>query len=316
MNADIYQQLPFTLDGTAFPNLGKRYRGKVRDTYALEKKLLIITSDRLSAFDRVLTTIPFKGQILNRISNYWFEQTQHIVANHIIDVIDDNCTLARRAEPFKIEFVIRGYLTGSLARDYADKKDDYALRLPKGLKKDQAFESPILTPSTKAPVGEHDEPIAEMELVRRNLISSRDLSEVKEKAFGIFRHGQKLAQERGLILVDTKYEFGMCEGKIILIDEVHTPDSSRYWVANGYQARFDAGENQIMLDKENIRQWLLNEKQFKGVGPAPVIPDNMRVELAQKYVNAFEALTADIFPLVPHSTIDRVTRSLQAAKLI
>jgi phosphoribosylaminoimidazole-succinocarboxamide synthase len=316
MTQAFQEQLALTLDGTAFPQLGRPYRGKVRDTYEHGPHLILITTDRLSAFDRVLTTVPFKGQILNTLSNFWFKSTAHIVDNHLVDVVDDNVSIAKKAVGFKIEFVVRGYLTGSLARDYEAQKDPYMLRFGPGLKRDEAFEAPILTPATKAPVGEHDEPISEMDLLRRKLIAPKELAEVKEKALALFRHGQQVAQARGLLLVDTKYEFGVHNGNIILIDEIHTPDSSRFWKADGYRERFLAGLPQVMLDKENIRQWLIHEKKFQGEGPAPVIPDALRIELATKYVTAFDAITGSTFELKPHNTLERVRNSLSTAGLL
>ncbi len=240
--AALVEQLPQTLKETDFDWLGTKYRGKVRDTYRQGDRLVLVTTDRLSAFDHVLTTIPFKGEVLNRISAFWFEKTKHVVKNHVLDVPDPNVTVARASQPFAIEVVIRGYLTGSLWRDYQkDPKTAYGITFDPGLKKDQAFEKALITPSTKEAYGKHDEPISEAELVSRGLVSARDWAKITEAARAIFAEGQRWARAQGLILVDTKYEFGKVGDEIILIDEIHTPDSSRYWVADEYDARFAQG---------------------------------------------------------------------------
>lgn len=309
-------QLPHTLRSTDFPALGHRYQGKVRDTYRQGDRLVLITTDRLSAFDHVLTTIPFKGDLLNRLAQFWFEKTKHVVANHVLDVPDPCVTVARRAQPFALEFVVRGYVTGSLWRDYEAGRDPYALALPPGVKKDQAFDTPVLTPSTKAPLGQHDEPVSEAEVLRRGVISPRDWQRAKEAALGLFAEGQREAKARGLILVDTKYEFGLVGDELVVIDEMHTPDSSRYWVADEYAGRFARGEPQRMMDKENIRQWLIQERGFSGHGAPPPIPDEVRVDLARTYLAAFERITGRSFALEVGDVTERVRRNLASAGLL
>ena len=309
-------QLSHTLSRTDFPALGTKYQGKVRDTYRSDDRLVLITTDRLSAFDHVLTTLPFKGDLLNQLAHFWFQKTAHIVKNHVVDMPDPCVIVAHVAQPFPIEFVVRGYLTGSLWRDYEAGKDFYALNLPKGLKKDQAFERPILTPSTKAPLGQHDEPLSEAELLTRGLVSPKDFARAKEAALALFAEGQRVAKSRGLILVDTKYELGLKGDELIAIDELHTPDSSRYWVLEGSEARFTKGEAQVMLDKENLRQWLIQERGFSGHGPLPVIPDDVRVSLAGTYVTAFERITGAPFTLTPGDVTQRLTANLRRSKLI
>lgn len=309
-------QLPCTLKSTDFPALGEKYQGKVRDTYRQGDRLVLITTDRLSAFDHVLTTIPFKGDLLNRLAQFWFEKTKHVVKNDVLDVPDPCVTVARRAEPFPIEFVVRGYITGSLWRDYEAKRDPYELHLPPGVKKDQAFPQPVLTPSTKEALGKHDEPVSEAEVLRRKLVSPVDFQRAKEAALGLFAEGQRQAKARGLILVDTKYEFGLVKGELTVIDEMHTPDSSRYWVADEYEARFSRGEPQKMLDKENIRQWLIQERGFQGHGAPPPIPDEVRVELAGKYLAAYEQITGQTFDLQVGDVTERVRANLKKAGLL
>ena len=312
----LKEQLRHTLDTTDFPTLGEKYQGKVRDTYAKGDRLVLITTDRLSAFDHVLTTLPFKGDLLNTLAHFWFQKTSHVVKNHVLDMPDPCVTVARKAAPYAVEFVVRGYLTGSLWRDYEKGSDPYGLKLPPGLKKDARFPTPLLTPSTKAPKGEHDLPLSEADVVGKGLLSARDLAEAKEATLGLFKEGQAQAAARGLILVDTKYEFGKVQGALTLIDEMHTPDSSRFWEASEYEARFARGEPQLMLDKENLRQWLINERGFSGHGPLPVIPDEVRIGLADKYLTAYARITGQKFPLVPGSVKDRLAANLARAKLI
>jgi phosphoribosylaminoimidazole-succinocarboxamide synthase len=238
------------------------------------------------------------------------------VKNHVIDMPDPCVTVAHRAEPFPIEFVVRGYITGSLWRDYEAKRDPYELHLPPGVKKDQAFPQPVLTPSTKEQLGKHDEPVSEAEVLRRKLVSPKDWARAKEAALALFAEGQKQAKARGLILVDTKYEFGLVKGDLVLIDEMHTPDSSRYWVASEYAGRFERGEPQKMMDKENIRQWLINERGFQGHGTPPEIPDDVRVDLAGKYLAAYEQITGQPFNLQVGDVTERVRANLSKAHLI
>jgi phosphoribosylaminoimidazole-succinocarboxamide synthase len=309
----LHAQLPHTLRQTHLPSLGQHYQGKVRDTYRQGDRLVLVTSDRLSAFDHVLTTIPFKGEVLNRLATFWFERTQHIVPNHVLDVPDANVTVARACEPFAVEVVVRGYLTGSLWRDYQKGTHTaYGVPFAEGMRKDEAFPSPILTPSTKAQYGQHDEPISEKEILAKNLASARDWARITEAARGLFLEGQKWARTRGLILVDTKYEFGKVGDDLYVIDEIHTPDSSRYWVADEYEARFAKGEDQRMLDKENIRQWLIRERGFQGQGTPPAIPDDVRVSLAEKYLAAYERITGTPLELNVGDVHARIEKNLKA----
>ncbi len=309
----LHAQLSLTLKQTDLPSLGQHYRGKVRETYRQGDRLILVTTDRLSAFDHVLTTIPFKGEVLNRLSAFWFERTKHICPNHVLDVPDPNVTVGRACQPFTVEVVVRGYLTGSLWRDYQKGTHTaYGLPFPEGLRKDEAFPEPIITPSTKAEYGQHDEPISEKDILARGLASPRDWARITEAAKGIFQEGQKWARTRGLILVDTKYEFGKVGDTLYVIDEMHTPDSSRYWVADEYEARFARGEDQRMLDKENIRQWLIRERNFSGQGTPPVIPDAVREDLATKYLAAYERITGTPLTLEPGDVNARIERNLRA----
>jgi phosphoribosylaminoimidazole-succinocarboxamide synthase len=313
----ISAQLPHTLVRTDFPSLGQKYQGKVRDTYRQGDRLVLVTSDRLSAFDHVLTTIPFKGEVLNRLANFWFDKTKHVAKNHVLDVPDPNVTIARACQPLPVEVVIRGYLTGSLWRDYEKSgREHYGLTFDAGLRKDQKFDAPIITPATKEQLGKHDEPISEADLLARGLASKRDWERIVEAARGLFAEGQKWAASRGLILVDTKYEFGKVGDELYVIDEIHTPDSSRYWVASEYAQRFAQGQDQRMLDKENIRQWLIRERGFTGHGAPPPIPDDVRVDLARKYLAAFEQITGAPLSLEPGDVHARIERNLKTRGLL
>jgi len=317
MNRDeiLRAQLPFTLREANFPALGGLYRGKVRDNFSKGDRIAMITTDRLSAFDRVLTTVPFKGELLNRLTAFWFERTKAIAPNHILDLPDPSVLIVRRLEPLAVEMVTRGYLTGSLWRDHQAGRGAkaYGLQLDPQMRKDQAFDAPILTPSTKAAVGEHDEPISPAELVARGACTKAQWDEMARYSLDLFAAGQAWAKERGLILVDTKYEFGVdAKGKIWLIDEIHTPDSSRYWIREGSLLRFEKGEDQRMLDKEFFRQWLIKERGYQGDGPLPEIPGEVRAQLAGRYCELVETLTGFAPALEVGDTSARIERALRA----
>ena len=248
-------QLPHCLRQLDLPALGELYRGKVRDNYSRGDRIVMVTTDRVSAFDHVLGTIPFKGEVLSRLTSFWFEKVKDIAPTHLVDVPDPSVMVVKRAKALPVEIVIRGYITGSLWRDYqAGKAGAYGISWPAGLKKDQRFDQAIITPSTKAEYGKHDEPISEAEILKQGLVAPDVWKEATAVAHRLFQRGQEWAKTRGLILVDTKYEMGIADGKLVVIDEIHTPDSSRYWVADGYEERFQKGVEQQMLDKENIRQ--------------------------------------------------------------
>ncbi len=315
LDQTLRQQLPFTLREADFPALGELYRGKVRDNFSKGDRIAMITTDRLSAFDRVLTTVPFKGELLNRLTTFWFEKTKDVVPNHILDVPDPSVLIVRRLHPLPVEMVVRGYITGSLWRDQQAGRGAkaYGLELPRELRKDQKFDQPIVTPSTKAAVGEHDEPISPQELIARSACTQRQWDQMARMSLDLFAAGQSWAAQRGLILVDTKYEFGTdASGKIWVIDEIHTPDSSRYWIAAGSEERFRKGEDQKMLDKEFFRQWLIKERGYQGDGPLPEISDDVRVQLAGKYCELVETLTGEAPRLAVGDTRARIEGALKA----
>jgi phosphoribosylaminoimidazole-succinocarboxamide synthase len=313
---DLRAQLGHTLRETNLTALGPLYQGKVRDNYRLAdgKRLAIVTTDRLSAFDHVLTTLPFKGELLSRLAIFWFVKTSNVFPNHLLDVPDPNVMICRACKPLPIEVVVRGYLTGSLWRDYEAGRANaaYGLTFPAGMRRNQRFETPLLTPSTKAERGQHDLPISETEIVSKGVVDKAIWARVAEAARALFNRGQEWALSRGLILVDTKYEFGLDGSDLLLIDEIHTPDSSRFWIAEGFEKRLEAGEEQQMLDKENLRQWLIQERGFSGHGPLPDIPEQVRIDLAQKYLSAYEHITGGAFEGKPGPVLPRIEQNLRS----
>ena len=316
-DAQLRAQLPHTLRQLDLPGLGSLYRGKVRDNYSRGDQIVMVTSDRISAFDHVLGTIPFKGEVLSRLTTFWFDKVKDIAPTHIRSVPDPSVMVVQRASAFPVEIVIRGYITGSLWRDYlAGKAGAYGIDWPIGLKKDQRFDRPIITPSTKAEYGKHDEPISEAEILRQKLVTPELWKEACHVAQRLFSRGQEWAASRGLILVDTKYEMGLADGRLVVIDEIHTPDSSRYWLAREYLQRFMAGQEQQMLDKENIRQWLIKEHGFSGHGKPPALTDDVRVMLAKKYIEVFELLTGETFVSEGGDVQVRIEQNLKKAGLL
>ena len=306
-------QLPHTLRQLDLPALGELYRGKVRDNYSRGDRIVMVTTDRISAFDHVLGTIPFKGEVLSRLTAFWFDKVKDIAPIHLVAAPDPSVMVVKRAKALPVEVIIRGYITGSLWRDYeAGKAGAYGIAWPKGLRKDQRFDEAIITPSTKEEYGKHDMPISEREILEKGIVPAATWHEATAIARRLFARGQEWARSRGLILVDTKYEMGIADGKLTVIDEIHTPDSSRYWVASGYEDRFARGVDQEMLDKENIRQWLIKEHGFSGHGKPPALTDEVRIMLAQKYIDVFERLTGETFTSDVGSVPTRIERNLRA----
>jgi len=290
----IKKQLSNTLNEVKFDLGGEFYKGKVRDNYFNEDTITMITSDRVSAFDHVLGTIPFKGQILTEIAHFWFDKTKDIIPNHIISHPDPQVLITKRAKTLPVEVIVRQYITGSLWREYSKGVNgQYGFNLPENLKENQKFDAPILTPTTKAEYGMHDEPISREEIID-NLVDKEVYEKAEQCALDLFKAGQDWASKRGLILVDTKYEFGMYNNELIVIDEIHTPDSSRFWLAENYEELYKTGQKQIMLDKENIRQWLIG-KGFSGEGTPPELEDDIRILLSEKYMELYEKLIGKKF---------------------
>jgi len=313
LHAALRRQLAATITRTDFDSLGAKYEGKVRDCYITgDGRRIIVVSDRLSAFDRVITTIPSKGHVLNQIAQHWFAETAHIAPNHVLEVPDPNVMIGIECTPLKVELVIRAYLTGvtstSIWRAY--ERGDRVFcghALPDGMAKNQPLPEPLLTPTSKADKGDHDVSMSREELIASGAVTARDFDRAGEIAAALFAFGQVRAAERGLILVDTKYEMGRApSGEIVVIDEIHTPDSSRYWYADDHAARIAAGQEPRSLDKEFVRRWLAEQAGYRGDGPMPVVPDDIRVEAAARYVEICELVTGRRFE--PDEAADPVAR--------
>ena len=309
------------LTDAEIPELPNFQRGKVRDSYDLpDGRRVMIATDRQSAFDIVLAAVPFKGQVLNETALYWFEETRDICPNHVIDYPDPNVAVAKRLDMLPVEMVVRDYLTGSTETSIwpmyeRGKRLMYGHEFPDGLVKNQKLSGTILTPTTKADVGGHDAPITAAEIVEQNLLSQNVWDELAEKSLALFARGREIAASNGLILVDTKYEFGLdMNGQITIADEIHTPDSSRYWMADSYVAKMDAGENPENLDKEFLRLWI-SERCDPYKDDIPEIPAETLMAFSGKYVKLFEQVTGRNFEKPPsaQSIRDRVRDSLARA---
>ena len=291
-----------------FPKQKSVYKGKVREVYNINDELLVmIASDRLSAFDVIMPRqIPFKGQILNQIATKMMNDTADIVPNWLIANPDENVAVGHLCEPFKVEMVIRGYMSGHAAREYkAGKRLLCGVAMPEGMQENDKFPTPIITPSTKADNGEHDEDISREEILAKGIVSEEDYLVLEDYTRKLFERGTEIAAKRGLILVDTKYEFGKTkDGKIVLIDEIHTPDSSRYFYADGYAERQEKGEKQKQLSKEFVRQWLIaNGFQGKEGQQIPEMSDEKIIEISNRYIELYEQITGETFVKADNSSI-------------
>ena len=293
------------------------YIGKVRDTYDFEDKLVIITTDRQSAFDRILATIPFKGQVLNETGKWWFEQTKEIIPNHSINYPDPNVTVAKKCTPFPIEFVVRGYITGSSSTSlwtvYEKGEREYCgNKLPNGLSKNQQLPEPIITPTTKEE--KHDRPISPNEIIKDGWMTKKQWEYCSKKALELFSFGQKKAADKGLVLVDTKYEMGISnEGNVTLIDEIHTPDSSRYWIKNTLNERITLNKEPVNIDKEFLRLWFKNNCDPYNDDKLPNAPEDLVVELSSRYILLYEMITGENFQFPDNSISleERILTNLQ-----
>jgi phosphoribosylaminoimidazole-succinocarboxamide synthase len=293
--------LGHVLSDATIPELPNHYRGKVRDNYDLaDGRRIIIATDRLSAFDRVLTAIPCKGQVLTQIARFWFDKTRDICANHVIDYPDPNVVVCRRLDILPVEIVVRDYLTGTTGTSIwpmykSGRREIYGIRFPDGLRQNQRLPATIITPTTKAAEGAHDEPVTPDQIIRRGLLTPEQWRNVSDLALALFARGRAMAAERGLILVDTKYEFGLDrDGRIILADEIHTPDSSRYWIRDTYEHRLAAGEPPDTLDKDYLRRWV-TARCDPYRDPIPEIPSEVILETARIYIDAYETISGKNF---------------------
>lgn len=315
--SELVELIPQALDETNLPLPGKAV-GKVREWYDLpEGKRLIITTDRLSAFDRVLARVPYKGQVLNQLSAWWFSQTQNIIPNHILSIPDPNAALVMKVEPLLVEVVVRGYITGVTTtalwyRYHLGERQIYGYHFPDGLRKNQALPEPIITPTTKAASG-HDERLTVAEVVEQGILDAGTWEKVQAAALALFKRGSELAHKAGLILVDTKYEFGRtADGRIVLIDEMHTPDSSRFWKTEPYEASFAAGEEPENFDKELVRKAYI-ERGYQGEGEPPPLPTELWAATSQRYITIYEMLTGETFVPGAYPVKERLVKNLKKA---
>lgn len=311
--------MPPTLQSIDLP-LGPCIRGKVRDSWDLGDRRLIVTTDRQSAFDRVLGTVPFKGQILTAMAEWWFRRTADILPNHLLEKPDPNCLLVRRARVWPVEVVVRGYITGVTdtalwPRYDAGQRRMYGLDFPDGLRKNERLPTAVITPTTKAQDGGHDRPLSREELLAEGRVPEAVYTRMEAAALALFARGQALAAERGLILVDTKYEFGDCAGELLLVDEVHTVDSSRYWEAASYAERFAAGEEPETFDKEFLRRWYVDQG-YRGEGEPPPLPAALAERMSRSYRLALERLTGETFRPDEAPPEERIRANLRLAGLL
>lgn len=309
--------LPLALNETHLPLPGKR-AGKVRDAYPLnDERILFVTTDRLSAFDRVLACVPYKGQVLNQLAAWWFEQTRDIIPNHALAVPDPNALVARVAKPFPIEVIVRGYISGvtttALWHRYSmGEREIYGYHLPDGLRKNQQLSQPIVTPTTKGGAGAHDERLTPQQVVSEGYLDAQTWTAVQAAALALFQRGQAVAQRAGLVLVDTKYEFGRApDGTLLLIDEIHTPDSSRFWQAASYAERFANDAEPENFDKEFVRL-AYAAQNYRGDGEPPRMPDDLWVRAAERYVAIYEMLTNKTFDPAAYPVEPRLELNLQS----
>ena len=315
-----FAALPQVLVDIDIPELPNHYRGKVRDNYDLpDGRRIIIASDRLSAFDRILAAIPGKGQVLTQTARFWFEETADICANHVLAYPDPNVVVGQRLDILPVEIVVRDYLAGTTGTSVLTLykqgvREMYGVRFPDGLKDNQQLPSPIVTPTSKAFDGGHDEPLSPAQILEQGLLTAAQWDEVSAHALALFARGQAIASQRGLILVDTKYEFGLDpEGRVVLADEIHTPDSSRYWFAQSYRERFAAGQRPESFDKDFVRSWGA-ERCDPYVDPIPDIPAEIIAETSGVYIRAFETITGQTFTpaIETEPLIDRIRRNLSS----
>lgn len=310
----IRAELNSTLDKVEFEGLPDFEHGKVRDWLKLgDDKRILVVSDRISAFDCVLGTIPFKGQVLNQMAAFWFEQTKDLIPNHVVDVPDPNVMVVHECEQLPLEFIVRGYITGvtktSAWYNYEQGVRDFCgNQLPEGMKKDQKFDAPIVTPTTKHE--KHDRNVSRQEAIDEGLIDGDTFDEAAELCLKLYQFGVDHAASQGLIFVDTKYEIGRLNGQLVISDEVNTPDSSRYWYTDTYEELFAQGGDQRKLDKEYVREWLAAQG-FRGDGEAPALSDDVRVEAAMRYIKAYELVTGKDFIVSDEPVSDRVASALK-----
>jgi phosphoribosylaminoimidazole-succinocarboxamide synthase len=311
----VKAHLDETLERTTFEGLGARYEGKVRDNYSKDGRRFIVVTDRISAFDRILGTIPFKGQVLNRLAAWWFERTKDVAKSHFVGVPDPNVLECVECTPLPIELVVRAYVTGSTSTSMwthyaAGERVFCGHALPEGLVKNQRLDAPLLTPATKAPKGAHDVSVSREEILASGALSASDFDEAAEMVMRLFARGQEICASRGLLLVDTKYELGRtASGDLVVIDEIHTPDSSRFWLTSTYEERFAAGLDPEPLDKDFVRRYY-TALGYRGEGEPPELPPEVRVGAAVRYVEAYEKITGESFIPDTEPPLARIAKNL------
>lgn len=299
----IVKNIPHAIIQVNVRGLGTRHSGKVRDWFVKNNLRILVATDRISAFDKVLGAVPFRGAVLTKLSQFWFEKTRDIISNHMIGVIDPNVMLVSECQALPIEVIVRGYITGvtdtSLWRKYSEgQRVIYGIKFPEGLVKNQKLKKPVITPTTRGTgPGGHDEPITKKEIIKEKLAIEKIYSQIEKVAVKLYERGALIASRAGFILADTKYEFGLDKnGKLTLIDEIHTPDSSRFWLKKSYNVRFKKGEEVENYDKEVMRIWF-RERGYSGHGKPPPMPDNLIVEISQRYQEVYEKLTGQKFTI-------------------
>jgi phosphoribosylaminoimidazole-succinocarboxamide synthase len=314
-------EYPGALKTLELPIPGK-FQGKVRDIWDVGDERLIVSTDRQSAFDIVLGTIPYKGEVLTQMAAWWFDRLDDIIPHHLIDMPDPQVMRVKRAKVWPVEMVIRGFITGvtqtALWYNYEQgQREIYGLQFPDGLRKNERLPEAVITPTTKAESGQHDEKLTREEILEREIVPREVYLQMEAATHAIFARGQKMAEERGLILVDTKYEFGDVDGELTLIDEVHTVDSSRFWMLDSYEERFKAGEEPATFDKEFLRRWYVDQG-YRGDGAPPAMPADLAERMGQRYTQAYEQLTGTTFtPAEPGmDAAARIEKNLRAAGLL
>jgi phosphoribosylaminoimidazole-succinocarboxamide synthase len=308
----ILESIPKALNTLSLPCKGHQQSGKVREMCLQSHQRIIVTTDRVSAFDVVLGVIPYKGQVLTQLSQWWFLQTSDVIPNHFLSSPDPNIMVTRNAKPLPVEVIVRGFITGvtktSLWKLYeAGDRTPYGISLPDGLKKNDPLPAPIITPTTKAEQGGHDERLTRDEIIQKGILSESLWKQIEEVSIALFKRGQEVAKNAGLLMVDTKYEFGVIDNQLVLIDEIHTPDSSRYWKQESYQK---SPENPESFDKEFLRQWFANNG-YRGEGDIPKMPGDFIADVAEKYIQAYEHLTQQPFNGASYPAQDRILKTLE-----
>lgn len=312
----ILKALPHVFKSIDIPELGKKMQGKVRDIYFKDNTRILITTDRQSAFDVILGNIPFKGAVLTRLSRFWFEKTKDIIPNHMISVPDPNVLVGRDCQGISVEMIVRGYISGvtntSIWYSYQrGERDIYGIKFPDDLKKNQKLKTPVITPTTHGGGKDgHDERLTRDEIIESGLVSETVYKQMEDTALKLFERGTRICEKQGLILVDTKYEFGIHKGKLMLMDEIHTPDSSRFWIKKTYKERIENGLEPENFDKEFLRLWYA-KRGYKGDGPPPLMEEDLIVQTAQRYISVYEKITGKKFQAFEYPIEERIKKNLQ-----